>query len=66
MRTNAPYVEGARIVLLDVQLDQLFSEAGFARLAALKSVDDLKAFVKDTPGVKITLEPEVSVEFKPQ
>jgi len=66
VRTNAPYVEGARIVLLDVQLDQLFSEAGFARLAALKNLDDLKAFVKDTPGVKITLEPEVSVEFKLQ
>jgi hypothetical protein len=65
VRTNAPYVEGTRVVLLDLQLDQLFSEAGFARLAALKNIDDLKAFVKDTPGVRITLEPEVSVEFKP-
>ena len=65
VRTNAPYVEGSQVVLLDVQLDQLFSEAGFARLAGLKNVDDLKAFVKETPGVKITLVPEVSVEFKP-
>ena len=66
VKTNAPYVEGTRVVLLDVQLDQLFSDTGFARLAALKNIDDLKAFVKETPGLKITLEPEVSVEFKPQ
>lgn len=66
VKTNAPYVEGTRVVLLDVQLDQLFSDAGFARLAALKSIDDLKTFVKETPGVKITLEREVSVEFTPQ
>jgi hypothetical protein len=66
VKTNAPYRDGPRIVLLDIQLDQLFSESGFARLAALKNLDDLKAFVKDTPGVKITLEPEVQVEFKPQ
>ena len=66
VKTNAPYLEGTRIVLLDIQLDQLFSEVGFARLGSLKNMDDLKAFVKDTPGVKITLEPEVIVEFKPQ
>jgi hypothetical protein len=65
VKTNAPYVDGTRIVLLDVQIDQLFSETGFARLSALKNLDDLKAFVKDTPGVRITLEPEISVEFKP-
>jgi hypothetical protein len=66
VKTNAPYLEGTRIVLLDIQLDQLFSEAGFARLGSLKTIDDMKAFVRDTPGVKITLEPEISVEFKPQ
>jgi hypothetical protein len=65
VRTNAPYVDGSRIVLLDIQIEQLFSETGFARLSALKTLDDLKAFVKDTPGVRITLEPELSVEFKP-
>lgn len=66
VKTNAPYVDGSRVVLLDVQFDQLFSETGFARLAGLKSLDDLRAFVKETPGLRITLEPEVSVEFKPQ
>jgi hypothetical protein len=66
VKTNAPYVDGPRIVLLDVQIDQLLTEGALARLGALKSTDDLKAFVKDTPGVKIALEPEISVEFKPQ
>ena len=66
VKTNAPYVDGPRIVLLDVQIDELFSETGFARLGTLKSLDDLKAFVKDTPGVKITLERDLSIEFRPQ
>lgn len=66
VKTNAPYVDGQRIVLLDVQIDQLLSEAAFARLSAVRSTDDLKALMKDTPGVKIALEPEISVEFKPQ
>jgi hypothetical protein len=67
VRTNSAYVEGPRVTLLDVDLDQVLrDELLIARLQAAKTPDDLKAAVKDVPGLKITLEREIIVEFAPR
>jgi hypothetical protein len=66
VRTNSPYVDGSRVTLLDVNLDQVLgNEALLARLQTAKTADDLKEALKDVPGVKIVLEREVVVEFTP-
>jgi hypothetical protein len=66
VRTNSPYVEDQRVVLLDVEIDRLLSDAAVANLAAVKDLESLKAFVKETSGVRIALEPEIVVEFTPR
>jgi hypothetical protein len=66
VRTNSPYVDGSRVTLLDVNLDQVLgNEAVLTRLQTAKTADDLKDALKDVPGVKIVLEREVVVEFTP-
>jgi hypothetical protein len=67
VRTNSSYVEGTRVTLLEVDLDQVLrDETLIARLQAAKTPDDLKAAVKDVPGLKLTLEKEITVEFTPR
>jgi hypothetical protein len=67
VRTNSAFVEGPRVTLLEVDLDQVLrDEALIARLQAAKTPDDLRAAVKDVPGLKLTLEKEITVEFTPR
>lgn len=66
VRTNSPYVDGQRVTLLDANIDQLLgNEALLARLRTAKGPDEIKAALQDTPGLKITLEREVTIEFTP-
>ncbi len=65
VRTNGPYVEGSRVTLLDVDVDQLLgNEELLARLRQATTPDELKGALKDVPGLKIPLEREITVEFK--
>jgi len=66
VKTSSPYVDGQRVTLVDVDLDQLLgNDALIARLQATTSADEIRAAVKDAPGVKITLDHEVTIEFTP-
>jgi hypothetical protein len=66
VRTSSPYVEGQRVTLLDVNLDQLLGdEALLTKLQAAKGAEEVKAALKEAPGLKITLEREVTIEFTP-
>jgi hypothetical protein len=66
VKTTSPYVDGQRVTLVDVDLDQLLgNDALIARLQATTSADEIRAAVKDAPGVKITLDREVTIEFTP-
>jgi hypothetical protein len=59
-KTNAPYVEGSRVTLVQVDFDKLLAdEAGFLKL---QQASDLKT-LKDVPGMKIVADPKVTVEF---
>ena len=67
VRTSSPYVDGSRVTLLEVDLDQaLKDDALVARLQAAKTPEELKAAIKDAPGLKLTLEKELTVEFAPR
>jgi hypothetical protein len=72
VKTNSPYVEGSRVTLMDIDFDPLLSNA--EGLKALSSKlektkgDDRKTMeaLKGIKGLKITTDPEVSIEFTPK
>jgi hypothetical protein len=72
VKTNSPYVEGSKVTLMDIDFDPLLSdEEGFKslneKMEAAKG-DDLKTMelLKGMKGLKITTEPEISIEFTPK
>jgi hypothetical protein len=67
VRTNSAYVDGPRVTLLDVDLDQVLNDETLAgRLQAATTPEQLKAALKDVPGLKLTLEKEITIEFMPR
>jgi hypothetical protein len=67
VRASTPYVDGPRVTLLEVDLDELLndSDALVARVQAAKTTDEVKAALKDVPGLKMTIEKEITIEFTP-
>lgn len=67
VRTNSPHVDGQRVTLLEVDLDQVLKDpdALIAKLQAAKTPEEMKAALKDVPGLKLSLEREITVEFTP-
>ena len=68
VKTNAEYVNGSRLTLLDLDLGQLFADP--EKLKALQgkvtpgaSLTEVKPYLKDVKGIKID-GPLVTVEFK--
>jgi len=66
VKTSSPYVDGGHVTLLDVNLDQVLgNEALLTRLQTAKTPEEIKAALTDVPGLKITLDREVTIEFTP-
>jgi hypothetical protein len=66
VRTSSPYVEGSQVTLLDVDIDQLLAnEAVLVRLQEAANPDELRAALRDVPGLKMPLDREVTIEFTP-
>lgn len=64
VRTTSPFVDGSRVVLLDVNLDQvLANEALIGRVQAAKTPEETKAALTGVPGLRIALDREVTIEF---
>ena len=64
VRTSSPFIEGPRVTLLDLDFDQVTNDpAVLSRLQGVKSLDDAKSALKGVPGVKIDLDPEITIEF---
>ena len=68
VKTNADYVTGPRITLLELDMNQLFENE--AALTALQSkvgpgasIADVRPYLKDVKGVKIN-NPTVTIEFR--
>jgi hypothetical protein len=66
VRTSSAFVEGQRVTLLDVTLDELLKdETLLPRIQAAKTEDDMKAILREAPGLKINLDREIAIEFTP-
>jgi hypothetical protein len=65
-RTSSPYVDGQRVTLLEIDLDEaLKDETLIPRLQAATTPDQATAVVKAMAGLKINLDREITVEFTP-
>jgi hypothetical protein len=63
-RTSSPYVDGQRVTLLEVDLDEVLKdETLLPRLQAAKSEDEAKAIVQSARGLKINLQRDITIEF---
>jgi len=60
VKTNAPYVNGSRITLMQMDFDKLLENE--AALQKLQQTTDPK-LLKDIPGLKIVTDPKVTIEF---
>jgi len=66
VKTSSPYVDGSRVTLLEVDLDQVLrDETLLPRLQAAKTQDEAKAIVKNAGGLKINLDRDITIEFTP-
>jgi hypothetical protein len=67
VQTNSPFVEGSRVTIMEMNFDSLLAdEAKLKQLnAAMEggSIADAKRLMKGLKGVKISLDPEVRIEF---
>ena len=65
VRTSSPYVTGQRVTLLDVNVDSLLNDDTLLpRLQAAGTPAEAKAILKAVPGLKINLDPEITIEFE--
>jgi hypothetical protein len=68
LKTNADYVNGSRVTMLEIELAGLFEDE--AKLKALQSkigpgatLSEIRPYLKDVKGVKIN-NPSVTIEFR--
>jgi hypothetical protein len=60
LKSNAPYVEGSRVTLMQIDFDKLLADE--AALRKLQGATDAKS-LQGVPGLKVVSEPKVSIEF---
>jgi len=60
IKTNAPYVNGSKVTLVQMDFDKLLASEG--ALQKLQQANDPRA-LKDIPGLKVVAEPKVTIEF---
>jgi hypothetical protein len=60
LKSNAPYVDGTRVTLMQVDFDKLLADE--AAMKRLEAASDLKSLA-NIPGLKVVTEPKVTIEF---
>lgn len=66
VKTNTPHVNGSTVTIVEMDFDKMFADTERIKKltkAQPQSLDEAKALLKDFPGVKVCMEPEVTVEF---
>jgi hypothetical protein len=69
LETNASFRDGHRVTLMDIQFDQILADPErFKRLASAQpeGMEQVKALMKDLPGVKVELNDPVEIRFAPR
>ncbi|HXD75789.1 MAG TPA: hypothetical protein VN628_18710 [Vicinamibacterales bacterium] len=67
VQTNSPFVDANRVTLLDVDIDQASADPDLVKkIQSAAQPDQTKAAVASIPGLKVTLEPEITIEFAPK
>ncbi len=67
VKLNADGSGTITVTLLEMDFDKMLGDPPKLKKAAgaqPKSLDEAKALIKDFPGVKVCLEPEIRVEFR--
>ena len=65
VNTNAPFVEGSKVLLVRMDGDELVKGGSAAKLMGLmQGGGDAKSMLAKVPGLKIVLLPEVRIEFR--
>ena len=66
VRTSSPFLDGQRVTLMEVDLDQILKdETIIPRLQEAKTQEEAKAIVIGAKGLKINLDREITIEFTP-
>ena len=66
VRTSSPHVDGPRVTLLEVDLDEILKdETLIPRLSAAKTQDEVMEIMRTAAGLKINLDREITIEFTP-
>lgn len=64
IKTSSQYVDGGTVTLLSMDFDKVLADPVMAdRLNKASTLSDTKALLKDFPGVKVNLDPQVTIEF---
>ena len=67
VRTSSPYVTGQRVTLADVNIDSLLNDDTLIqRLQAAHTPEESQTILKEVPGLKVILDPEITIEFEAQ
>ncbi len=67
VRSSSPFVEGQRVTLLDIDLDTVLADDSLLpRIQAVAAAPaEAKAILMSAKGLKINLDPEITIEFTP-
>jgi hypothetical protein len=66
VKTSSPYVDGSRVTLLEIDLDEVLKDQTLMpRLQAATTQDEAKAVIKSAAGLKINLDRDITIEFTP-
>ncbi len=66
VNTNATYVDGSEVTLLDIDFGKLIKnkkKLNMLKENPPKNIEEMKELVKDMPGMKIEMEKPVSIKF---
>jgi hypothetical protein len=67
VQTSSPFADGNRVTLIDVDVDKAASDPDLvAKLQTLRTLEDAQTAVNSVPGLKVTLDPEITITFTPR
>ena len=67
VQTSSPFVDGNRVTLIDLDIDRAAADPDLARkLQTAATPEQAKAAINSIPGMKLTLDSEITIEFAPK